>query len=127
MPDMQQDIFGAEVPLTHMVRATDPTTSRQAAVANPLGKSRLRLAVLGVFFELPAATSDEVFDRLRSRPGGPVNQGSVRKRLGELVEWGWLRHLTDGDGEPVTRMSNSRSPMYVWCLTDHAKENGLPT
>lgn len=92
-------------------RATDPSTSREAAEKVAPKASKGRMLVLEHLsrramtdFELAAATGWQ--------------QTSIGKRRGECVQAGWVEKALDGRGEEVRRLSPSKSAALVWNITE---------
>lgn len=100
---IQLDLFAT--PETPGARNTDPSTSHQAATANPVGRSSGRRAILETLAVLGSATDCQL-----SHYTGLL-RGSAAKRRGELVTAG----LVERSGRGVT---DTGSPALTWRLTD---------
>lgn len=100
---VQLDLFAT--PETPGARNTDPSTSHQAATANPVGRSSGRRAILETLAVLGSATDCQL-----SHYTGLL-RGSAAKRRGELVTAG----LVERSGRGVT---DTGSPALTWKLTD---------
>jgi hypothetical protein len=86
-------------------RTSDPSTSQEAATANPVGRSSGRRAILETLAVLGSATDCQL-----SHYTGLL-RGSAAKRRGELVTAG----LVERAGRGIT---DTGSPALTWRLTD---------
>lgn len=98
------------------VRDGDPQTSREAAAANPLGRSKLRRQVLA------ALARAEATDHQLALGLALLHQrGTVSKRRGDLVDLGLAEPMLDDDGKPVTRPTDTGCDAQVWRITDEGR------
>lgn len=87
------------------VRETDPSTSHQAAAANPAIRSKQRLLVLQALDILGPSTDCTLSHYLG------ILRGSAAKRRGELVAAGMV--------EPAGRSTtDTGSAAFTWTITD---------
>jgi hypothetical protein len=98
----QLDLFAAPTPPA--VRTTDPTTSVQAAAANPVRRGGHRLRVLEALAALGTATDCQ----LAAFTG--LLRGSAAKRRGELVAYGYVTRAGRG-------ITDTGSPAFTWEIT----------
>lgn len=87
------------------VRHSDPTTSRQAATANPVARSKQRRLVLEALAILGPSTDCALSHYLN------ILRGSAAKRRGELVAAG----MVIAAGRSTT---DTGSAAFLWELTD---------
>lgn len=110
------------------VRNGDPQTSRDAAKANPVGRSKLRwqiLATLARRSDNSGATDYELAWFLDM----PHMRGTVAKRRKDLEDAGFVGALYLPDGRQRTRKTDTGSQAIVWGLTPAGRalaEKGMP-
>ena len=89
---------------TPAARVTDPTTSQQAATANPVARSKQRLQVLQAL-ELLGPVTDCTLSHYLG-----ILRGSAAKRRGELVTAGMVERV----GRSTT---DTGAAAFTWAIT----------
>ena len=111
MGRLSDTMFGGDLFLpAKNVRASDPDTSRAAALRSPSVRGHDRKVVLAAFFSYPEGLTDFELAEIVGR-----QQTSAGKRRGELRDEGFI------EDSGLRRYAPSGSKAIVWKITEAGK------